>query len=546
MLLKQNTAPGLNLRTLLCEAKAASLKKIIGQSTIDVLEGLDPELTKGKKIGDLAARLIEPSEALRNSTTRDQIINLLPLPKARELAEQLGVEAGRHLFANIREAITDKTALQKLFLFFGVVRDERAPVERRPDVSPLLPYYGLFDHQRVAVNKVLDALSESPRKVVLHMPTGSGKTRTSMHIVAEHLRTHEPTVVCWLAQNVELLDQASNEFEKAWRYLGNREVDLLRFWGNRRTDPLSTIDGLIVAGLGKMQAFNTRDPASMLRLADRTSLIVIDEAHQAVAPTYASVLSTLYTKRPNNALLGLTATPGRTWSDIVEDQKLSEFFDGRKVMLEVAGYTDPVTFLIKKDYLARPSFRTLNSQAGLKLSRKDIRDLAAAVDIPPSILQRLGSDAQRNLKIIAGIEDLATRHRRIIVFAPSVENAYLISTLLVVRGYKSDVVTGKTEGSERDRIVKRFRSDDPHPMVLCNYGVLTTGFDAPGISAAMITRPTMSLVLYSQMVGRATRGLKAGGNPEAEIVTVIDQHLPGFDSVAAAFTNWEDVWHDPS
>ena len=54
----------------------------------------------------------------------------------------------------------------------------------------------------------------------------------------------------------------------------------------------------------------------------------------------------------------------------------------------------------------------------------------------------------------------------------------------------------------------------------------------------MIARPTKSLVLYSQMVGRATRGPKAGGNKEAEIVTVIDQHLPGFDSVVAAFKNW--------
>ena len=76
-------------------------------------------------------------------------------------------------------------------------------------------------------------------------------------------------------------------------------------------------------------------------------------------------------------------------------------------------------------------------------------------------------------------------------------------------------------------------------------GVLTTGFDAPDISAAMIARPTRSLVLYSQMVGRATRGLKAGGNAEAEIVTVIDPDLPGFGSIADAFKNWEDVWHEP-
>nr|WP_276751020.1 hypothetical protein [Chlorogloeopsis fritschii] len=57
-----------------------------------------------------------------------------------------------------------------------------------------------------------------------------------------------------------------------------------------------------------------------------------------------------------------------------------------------------------------------------------------------------------------------------------------------------------------------------------------------------IARPTKSLVLYSQMVGRAIRGLKAGGNATAEIVTVVDSQLPGFGSVASAFHNWEDVW----
>jgi superfamily II DNA or RNA helicase len=79
-------------------------------------------------------------------------------------------------------------------------------------------------------------------------------------------------------------------------------------------------------------------------------------------------------------------------------------------------------------------------------------------------------------------------------------------------------------------------------MVLCNYGVLTAGFDAPQTSAAIIARPTKSLVLYSQMVGRATRGPRAGGHSDAEIVTVVDTTLPGFGEMIDAFRNWEDVW----
>ena len=166
--------------------------------------------------------------------------------------------------------------------------------------------------------------------------------------------------------------------------------------------------------------------------------------------------------------------------------------------------------------------------------------------MPKQILDRLGTDKQRNLKILSSIEDLLKRHRRVIVFAPSVENARMLTAILSLRGHEAFVVTGESNANERERIIRRFRSNANRAMVVVNYGVLTTGFDAPSISAAIIARPTRSLVLYSQMVGRATRGTRAGGNNEAEIVTVVDPRLPGFGSVADAFKNWEDVWDEPN
>jgi len=201
--------------------------------------------------------------------------------------------------------------------------------------------------------------------------------------------------------------------------------------------------------------------------------------------------------------------------------------------------------LIDQKYLARPLFRTLRSDAGLKLSDADVNDLSSAVDVPAKILDRLGTDTQRNVQVLSTIEELLGKHRRVIVFAPSVENARMLTAILAVRGHEAHVVTGESNPSERERIIKRFRSRTNRSMVIVNYGVLTTGFDAPATSAAVIARPTRSLVLYSQMVGRATRGARAGGNDEAEIVTVADPHLPGFGSLAEAFKNWEDVWNEP-
>lgn len=535
-------APGIALQTLLRNAKGTALRELIGQSIMDTVQGLDPNLASDSRLGELAANLIDPSIALRDAETRERIIRMLPLLKARELGQRLGAKDGPMLYNALCSKAADNMALEVLYSFFGVVRDLRTPADTSPNAMQVLAKYRLFDYQRAAAKRVMDALADPPRKILLHMPTGAGKTRTAMHIVANHLRQHEPTVVCWLTQNAELLDQAADEFENAWHYLGNRETGLVRFWSSRGPDVLDIRDGIIVAGLSKMSALDRKDPAILLRLADRVSLTIIDEAHQAIAPTYSAILTALHSKRPHNALLGLTATPGRSWSDISEDLKLSDYFDGLKVTLEVEGYEDPLTFLTEEKYLARPMFRTLNSEAGLKLSDADINKLSSAIDVPQSILNRLGMDTQRNIKILSTVEDLLRRHRRIIVFAPSVESARTLTAILKLRGHKTFVVTGKSNTLEREKAIRRFKSSENISMVIVNYGVLTTGFDAPATSAAVIARPTRSLVLYSQMIGRAMRGKRAGGNDEAEIVTVVDLHLPGFRSITEAFKNWEDVW----
>ena len=104
------------------------------------------------------------------------------------------------------------------------------------------------------------------------------------------------------------------------------------------------------------------------------------------------------------------------------------------------------------------------------------------------------------------------------------------------------MVTGESNERHRDRAIREFKSESETPMVLVNFGVSTSGFDAPKASAVVIARPTQSLVLYSQMVGCAIRGVRAGGTDSCEIATVVDLSLSGFGDVAEAFMNWEDVW----
>jgi len=242
-------------------------------------------------------------------------------------------------------------------------------------------------------------------------------------------------------------------------------------------------------------------------------------------------------------LLGLSATPGRSWNTPDDDRKLSEFFATRKVTLKVDGYENPVSYLISEGYLAEPKFIQIEVAAKVALTHDEHERIRETFELPASVLERLGDDDQRNLLIVHHAEQLLKRHKRVILFAASVRQSDLLSAVLSARGFWAASITSKSPNG-RSESIAAFKDHDDLPKILCNFGVLTTGFDAPRTSAALIARPTLSLVLYSQMVGRAMRGRISGGNKECEILTVVDTSLPGFDSVVEAFSNWEDVWSE--
>lgn len=535
-----------SFRQLVVSATRADLLNLLDPAAVELLRTLQPEAL----IGGLVPLVLSSGgarEYLLDENRRPHVFDLLTTAQARLLGSHLGLVAEGNPHHALRDASPTLSATQKadVLAFFGADIDSPgwSGAASNPSQSAAAGY-PLFPHQRRALHRVQERLYSSPsRRVVLHMPTGAGKTRTAMNIIAEHLRTHEPTVVVWLASSEELLEQAASEFETGWRYVGNRDVDLIRFWGSRNPNCLTVKDGLIVAGLAKMYAADRATDNFLPVLADATSLVVFDEAHQSIAETYAQVLDVLATKRRDTSTLGLTATPGRTYNDIAEDSRLSRFWSGEKVMLEVEGYDNPVEYLIEAGYLARPTFRTVNVNPGIVVTDSDVKRMEASLDLPPSTLDQLADAEKWNAAVIKEARDLvAAGHRRVIVFATSVRQALILASVMQALGINARTITGSTPKSERESILAQYTSNSEQPMVLFNYGVLTTGFDAPSTSAAVIARPTKSLVLFSQMVGRVMRGKLAGGNERAEIVTVVDPSLPGFGDPAEAFINWEDVW----
>ena len=530
---------------LLSRADDETLQKLIGKSALRLIGALDPHLLAPEKLREVLIDLRSRETLLSSQEDRSMLFDLLPVSDAKRLARLFNIVDDESLYRALRSLRISKGSQREelLFAFFNLDIPRSEPIEDTPSMQEENPGYGLFRHQRHAARNVQQLLLIPPRRVLLHMPTGSGKTRTAMNIAAEHLREHEPGLVVWLAYSEELCEQAAKEFERSWHHLGNRPIKVNRFWGGRNLDLGEGHDGIVVAGLGKLFSAAKKHIPFIGELSSKTTLVIIDEAHQSIAETYRLVIESLLALNPQTGLLGLTATPGRTYSDVDADEELAKFFGKQKVMLQVDGYENPVAYLVENGYLAKTNFSPLFLENGLDLTPTDLSNLKESLDISDDLLQRLAEDEQRNLGIVYRIEEMAKKHNRIIVFATTVSHSNLLATVLRARGWNASSITSQTQSTDRNRIIDSFKASSSESMILCNYGVLTTGFDAPRTSAALIARPTKSLVLYSQMVGRAIRGVRAGGNDEAEVVTVIDTNLPGFRDVAEAFTNWEDVWN---
>lgn len=517
--------------------------RLLGDDAVGLLQALEDWALSPSDLCSLISEIRPGAEILRDPVARGIIVSQLSPYEAVGLRDALGLPEDGEPFSQLLSASprVGGRVEERMFSYFAV---ERPAVEIREVVDDRIavtPDYALFEYQREAMQRVLKGLERSPRRVMLHMPTGSGKTRTAMTIISELLRRGTRRVI-WLASTEELCEQAAAEFVSAWSRVGDRSVSLWRFFGPHDGLPSGSDEGLLIAGVQKLTALTRRTPSKMGMVGQHADLVVFDEAHQSLAPTYLQSVRMFLAASQDSALLGLSATPGRSYDDVVEDEELASVFGRKKVRLDVAGFSSPVQYLIQAGYLARVQFLQVPYSGGEDLSPAELRALRSGLDVPPNVLGRLSSDRARTALILGHAERLAEHHRRLIVFATSVAQAKILAAVLTGRGLSSRFVGAMTPPSERKDAIDWFKSLSAERAALVNFGVLTTGFDAPMTSAVLIARPTKSLVLYNQMVGRAIRGPRVGGNAEAEVRTVVDTRLPGFRDIVESFDNWEDVW----
>ena len=528
--------PGLRLDQLCAQLSDDAASRLVPTGAFKLVNALNPVLLEGDKRAQTLGHLVSLELAVDDPSRRAVLLDAIPDAKRNELQKRLRVP-----ITTIRDTKRLKPPTRRSLLGFlgmSAVTEQREP----PSENSLTveAKRGLFAHQKRAAAEIERHLYSGTGRAIMHFPTGTGKTRTAMSIVVSHLRAPSAGVVLWLAATRELLEQAASEFEVAWQAAGDRPLECIRFWSHYSERIEQVKDGIIIAGLAKLQSYGRRRER-LWQLGNHATMVVFDEAHQAVAPTYEDLVESIVTRNPRTALLGLSATPGRTWGEPEVDAAVAQMFHMNKITLDVGG-GNPIRWLVSNGYLAETSFSLLNVRPGIQLTPDDIADVSRSLDVPEDLAIRLGDDSQRNLRVLQRLLDLTREHPRVLVFAASVRNAHLLAAVCRAIGIAADVIVGTTGLGDRTHIIARFRRQDGHHRVLINYGVLTTGFDAPGASAALIARPTKSLVLYSQMVGRVIRGPRAGGTKRCEIITVVDTSLPGFGDVAEAFVNWEDIW----
>lgn len=428
-------------------------------------------------------------------------------------------------------------------------------VEKKPSLEEIVPQVCLYPHQLRLKDTVVRQLScGGIERILVHMPTGSGKTRTSIEGVIEYWKSiaDRKMNIIWIAHSEELCEQALETFKSLWSVRGDSSVCMNRLWGAYELDSTKSKQGkFIVAGFQKLYSMISSSKNNVYEkiteLKNSASIIIVDEAHKAIAPTYRACIEFLI-KPGQTKLIGLTATPGRGTQDIFESagtetHALARFFDGNKLgLVDESGIEieDPIGYLQEQQFLARIVRKQVTTNINIELTDKEQRFVSEFLDIPPTVLKKLAANDERNALILSEIAALILKQKQIIVFAISVKHAHLLNELLNLKGVRSKCIDGETDGNERANSIDAFKKNEVN--VLVNFGVLTTGFDAPNTNAVVITRPTASIVLYSQMIGRGIRGKKVGGNEKCFLVDLED-NLIGFPSEQQAFTHFNTAWN---
>lgn len=333
----------------------------------------------------------------------------------------------------------------------------------------------LRPYQLEAVEAVIAARKRGLRRMLVALPTGAGKTV----IFAELIRRARREVLV-LAHRDELLVQARQKIEAALRSTGDRRrVEIER--GEIRASSAAKV---VVASIRSLH----EGRIGRVLAGRELGLVIYDECHHAVADSNRAVLERIGVFGADwpGTLVGFTATTrradGRALSEVFEEIVAQRSLE----QMIAGGYLRPLRGL-------RVETQACLDAVPLGASGEDFDEeaLAAAIDVET-----------RNQLVARSILELC-RDRRTIAFCVGVRHAEHLCAALNRVGVRAALVHGEMPKDARARTLARFRRGEF--QAITNVGVLTEGFDDPGVSAIAMVRPTRSEALYLQCVGRGMR-----------------------------------------
>lgn len=329
--------------------------------------------------------------------------------------------------------------------------------------------FQLREYQKEAIDSAIKARNQGYRRLLICLPTGAGKT-----VIFSKLCEMANSKVLVLAHREELLSQAKEKIE---RMTNKKAVVCIEQGENTSAEEAN----IVVASIRSLR----QERLERLKKQHDFRLVIYDECHHSAAEDNMRVLRQLgcFDGDWNGTLIGFTATPSRA-----DGIGLGEVF-------ELIVYERNIVDMIRDNYLVPLRGFRINTAVDLYNilhgTSQEQEELAEFVDVE-----------SRNALIARSIQELA-RDRRTIVFCVSVNHALNLAKSLNALGIPTGAVYGNMPREKRKETLRLFRQQQL--LALTNVGVLTEGFDDPGVSCIAMARPTKSEALYAQCLGRGAR-----------------------------------------
>ena len=346
--------------------------------------------------------------------------------------------------------------------------------------------YQLRPYQKDAVRSVIHHFRQSDDPALIVLPTGAGKSL----VISELGRIARGRVLV-LAHVKELVEQNHAKYESY-----DLKASIFSAGLGRKEAVEQVVFGSVQSVVRNLESFDD----------ENFTLLVMDECHRVSmekSSSYHKVIDYLKERNPRLKVLGLTATPyrlgmGWLYQYQKKDNEKSTLRTEEKRFFKSCIYELPLSYMIRNEFLTPPAmidapvvFYDFGHLATDNFGRHSETDLN----------QLLKGEKRATKQIIKQIIKEAENRQGVMIFASTVDHAHEVFGYLPEG--EAALIIGDTDNKERDRLIETFKRRELKYLV--NVSVLTTGFDAPHVDLIAILRPTESVSLYQQIVGRGLR-----------------------------------------